>query len=117
MRDIITQNELKEYKENLQKENIYQNTQLFSGDSVKHMIQLLKMENYVDIIYINQNLKKEMFIIMEEIIIGWNLLRPGGLIVLKEEENIKDFMESFVETKKNEIQDIKMNQYFIIQRK
>ena len=43
MREIITENELKGYKENLQRENRYQNTQLFSGDSVKHMVQLLKM--------------------------------------------------------------------------
>jgi hypothetical protein len=50
MRDVITENDLKGYKENLQKENQYKNTQLYSGDSIKHMIQLLKMDNYLDII-------------------------------------------------------------------
>ena len=63
MRELILENELKEIKENLQRENIYQNTQLYSGDSVKHMIQLLKMDNYVDILYINRDLKKEMYVV------------------------------------------------------
>ena len=75
------------------------------------------MDNYLDIIYINTNLKKDIYSVLEEVMIGWNLLRPGGLIILKEEENIKPFIESFVERKKNEIQGIKMNQYFMIQRK